>query len=97
DEDPECAAPDDDTPVARHVHVRGELVIKGAIRSLQGAEIEARCGVPLTTGLAGEIHVDVRRVGQHDVLETNVTAPADVDDPHGSCAVVDPVDVAKLA
>src|SRR5438445_12461164 len=97
DEDPECAAPDDDTPVARHVHVPWELVVKGAVRSLEGAKIEAGCGVPLTTGFAGEIHLDVWRVGQHDVLETNVTAAADVNDPHGSCSVVDPIDVAKLA
>ena len=39
----------------------------------------------------------VRRVRQRDVFEPNEPTAADLDDPHRSHAVVDRVDVAKLA
>src|SRR5439155_9988323 len=95
DEYAEGATPHDHALVRSDVGPGREFVVEGAVGRLERTQIETRCLGPLP-GLAREIDMDVRRVGDGDVLEADEPLTADVDDPHRARTVVDRVHVAKL-
>ena len=80
-----------------HVGGLGELVIEGAVGRLKGTEIDARPLGPFPASLAREVDVDVRRVGDRDVLEANDPRATEVDQPDRPLAVVQGVDEVELA
>jgi len=74
-----------------------ELVIEGAVGRLEGTEIEARPLGPFPACLAREVDVDVRRVGDRDVLEANDPRATEVDQADRPPPVVNGVDEVELA
>src|SRR5207245_3221257 len=97
DEDAAGPAPDDHALVARHVSAGRDLVIEGAVRRLEWPQIEAWPLVPLSSRLAREVHVDVRCVRDHHVLEANEALDADGDEPDRPLPAEDGSDVPQLA